>query len=402
MPAATAGPATTAGPVTALPDALLRRLERSSGAFSTEAISSMATELPFFLRLDADQRASVQLVVQTGVANFVEWLRDPTATIRLTAEAFRAAPREITRRVSLRQTVEMVRTATDVFEQQLPSVATTPAELTALTEAVLRYGREIAFAAATFYASAAESRGAWDARLEALVVDGVVRGDPEESLLSRASALGWDPTAPATVLVGIPPVETGPSAVVGVRAAAARNGRDALVGVQGARLVAVLSGAVPTGRALTQVTACFAPGPVVVGPHAATLGGAHRSAVEALAGLRAVPAWPGAPRPVAAADLLPERVLDGDPYAERALVETVVRPLEESGGVLGATLDAYLEAGGAVESSARALFVHANTVRYRLRRITEVTGLDPATPRGAHVLRTARAVGRLVHARTAG
>jgi len=41
--------------------------------------------------------------------------------------------------------------------------------------------------------------GAWDARLEALVVDGVVRGEPADVLVSRSSALGWDAQRPVTV-----------------------------------------------------------------------------------------------------------------------------------------------------------------------------------------------------------
>ena len=60
-----------------------------------------------------------------------------------------------------------------------------------MREAVLRYSREIAFAAAEVYAQAAEARGAWDARLEALVVDALLRGEADDSLRSRAAALGW-------------------------------------------------------------------------------------------------------------------------------------------------------------------------------------------------------------------
>ncbi|MER2171185.1 MAG: helix-turn-helix domain-containing protein, partial [Psychrobacillus psychrodurans] len=48
--------------------------------------------------------------------------------------------------------------------------------------------------------------------------------------------------------------------------------------------------------------------------------------------------------------------------------------LAESGTVLTDTLDSYLDCGGAVETCARLLFVHPNTVRYRLKRIAEVTG----------------------------
>ena len=53
-----------------------------------------------------------------------------------------------------------------------------------------------------------------------------------------------------------------------------------------------------------------------------------------------------------------------------------------AGGELLETLDAFFAAGGVLESAARALFVHPNTVRYRLRRIGEVTGLLAARRRG--------------------
>ena len=169
----------------------------------------MEQRQPWFARLPADQRAGVRLVTQTGVANFVAWLGERGETIRLTAEAFRIAPRDLARRLSLRQTVDLVRIATEVFERQLPPLATDEAERRALVEGVLRFGREIAFAAATVYAGAAETRGAWDARLEALVVDAVVRGPhvdggADDALVSRAAALGWDPAAAVRVVVGSP------------------------------------------------------------------------------------------------------------------------------------------------------------------------------------------------------
>src|ERR1700759_191286 len=123
----------------------------------------MEQRLPWFARLPADQRANVLLIAQTGVAGFVEWVHDPATAFRLSADAFRSAPRDL------------CRVALEWFEQRLPSLATDADERAVLTEAVLRYGREIAFTAATSYAAAAEARGAWDARLEALVVGGIGR-----------------------------------------------------------------------------------------------------------------------------------------------------------------------------------------------------------------------------------
>ena len=66
-----------------------------------------------------------------------------------------------------------------------------------------------------------------------------------------------------------------------------------------------------------------------------------------------------------------------------------------SGGELLETLDAFFAAGGVLESAARTLYVHPNTVRYRLKRVAEVTGFAPLNPRDAFALRVALTIGRL-------
>jgi DNA-binding PucR family transcriptional regulator len=373
----------------------LRKLALATGGLATASVAEMELRYPWFRRLPADQRAEILLVTQTSLANFVEWLNDPQHSIKLSSGAFRTAPRDLSRWVSLRQIVELVRIATSVFEQQLPELAADDAERALLTEASLRYSREVAFAAASTYAGAAEARGAWDARLEALVVDGIMRGDGEESLLSRAAALGLEPAAPATVLVGNPPPDGAPELLSDIRGIAARTGRGVLVGVQGSRLVLVVSGSPALPDDPHWMIDAFGTGPVVVGPTVPSLAEAHRSAADALSALRAVAAWPAAPRPVPAAELLPERALAGDPEAERLLVDQVMRPLTAASGGLVETLDAYFDASGVLEACARRLFVHPNTVRYRLRRIADVCGHAPTDARGALTLRLALAVGRL-------
>ena len=61
----------------------------------------------------------------------------------------------------------------------------------------------------------------------------------------------------------------------------------------------------------------------------------------------------------------------------------------------------YLEQGYSLEATARLLFVHPNTVRYRLRRVSELTGLVPSRRPGRfHPLGRHRACGRLAHNRT--
>ena len=379
-----------------VPDTVLRRLKQYSGTLATQAVHALEERLPFFADLEASQRASVHLVVQTAVVNFVEWMRDPNSDVSYTAEAFEVVPQDLRRRIALRQSVEMVRTTMAFFEEVVPLLARTEEQLTALTAGILRYSRDLAFAAASAYADQAEARGAWDTRMEANVVDAVVRGDVGTSLQSQAAALNWDATAPATVVVGYPQPDRADLASGDVHDVATRHGRVALSDVHGTWLVAIVSGPIaPTDRFLGELMAVFADAPVVIGPTAATLAAAHYSATEAIAGMNAVTGWTGAPRPVPARELLPERALLGDRSAIAALEMEVVRPLADAGPALSETLDAYLDSGGAIEACARKLFVHPNTVRYRLRRIADFTGRDPMVPRDAYVLRVASTVGRL-------
>ena len=140
----------------------------------------------------------------------------------------------------------------------------------------------------------------------------------------------------------------------------------------------------------------FAAGPVVVGPPVEHLMDTAASTREALTGYRAVVGWPEAPRPVSAHDLLPERALTGDGHARRTLARELYDPLQAApAAACCETLVIFLDQGLSVEAAARALFVHANTVRYRLRRVHEISGYSPTDPRDAYALRLALTLGRL-------
>lgn len=380
--------------------AIAKRLSAVSGAMATATIAEMDARHSWFRRLSAEHRSWVTLVAQAGIDGFVRWFSEVEPTGTVTSEVFGSAPRELARRISLFQTVELVRTTIDVVEDQIEEVMP-KADRPFLHAAIVQYSREVAFSAAEIYARAAELRGAWDARLEALVVDAVLRGETDETVLSRASTLGWRSTAAVVVVVGPAPAREAAAALESVRHAAAIAGADMLGAVQGDRMVLVLGSAelASSDRALALVggfTHVFGPGPVVVGPAVEHLMEAATSTREALSAFRAAAGWPEAPRPVSSSDLLPERALSGDGHARRALARDLYDPLQAAGGGLLETLVTFLDSGLSVEAAARGLFVHANTVRYRLRRIHEVTGYSPTDPRDAYALRLALTLGRLL------
>lgn len=382
-------------------DATLARLRRNAGTLATACVQMMEERLPWYRALPPEDRSWVGLVAQQGVAAFVAWYARPGPTVALTGDVFGIAPRELMRSISLQQTLEMLRTVVDAVEVEALALAA-PGGEAALRDSMLRFSREVAFAAAEVYARAAEMRGAWDARLEALVVDALVRGEADDALRSRAAALGWGDTDQVTVLVGGTPHGLVENVVDDVRRAAATRSSEALVGVQGDRLVVVLGHSGDPGEVIRRVADRFGPGPVVHGPSVQGLTEAARSARAALAGVVAARAWRDAPRPVAADDLLPERLLSGDATARRALVDRAYLRLAESEVPLLETTGAYLDNGRSLEAAARALFVHPNTVRYRLKRVADLTGWDPVDPREGFVLQVAIMAGRLSQPRPRG
>jgi hypothetical protein len=305
---------------------------------------------------------------------------------------FGAAPRELARVISLEQTVDLVRTTVSVVEGAISQLAT-DADQPQLQLAVLRYSREIAFSAAEVYARAAEARGAWDARLEALIVDALLRDEVDESVLGRVATLGWSAQESMVVLAGAAPVGDPENALDVLRRVADHHGFDLLTGIHGTTMLAVV-GRGEAAKAARLLAPHFGPGPVVLSDPVTSLGQVPRAAQSTLSGLRAAWGWADAPRPVAAHDLLPERALLGDAGAIAALVSGVHRALLADVALYD-TATTFLERTPSLEATARALLIHPNTVRYRLRRIADITGFSPTDARGAFTLRVGLTVGRL-------
>ncbi|MDA4893262.1 MULTISPECIES: PucR family transcriptional regulator [Microbacterium] len=377
-------------------------LRRISGDLATATLQRLEESLPWYAEMPPARRSAVGLVAQAGITSFIQWYDDPTSTPWIAADIFAAAPRELLRSVSLQQTLQLIRVTVEVTEERVAGKGEH------LREAILLYSRDVAFAAADVYARAAEARGLWDARLEALVVDSILTGEADEELPSRIAALGWHGHGEVCVIVGTTPPQFD---VDQVRRTARKLSVDVLIGVQGSRLVLVIGRARSASKAEDEGDAeeeqlsfseiarrlepSFGPGYVVVGPAVAALVDAGQSARAALAGFAVAKAWRGAPRPVEADDLLPERTIAGDPLAKQTLIERIYRPLQAHSTDLITTLWSYLDNGRSLEATARELFVHPNTVRYRLKRVSEVIGWDATGPREALILQTALVLGSI-------
>jgi len=91
-------------------------------------------------------------------------------------------------------------------------------------------------------------------------------------------------------------------------------------------------------------------------------------------------------------DLLPERLLerlarstDLEPFGR--LVEPVAARDREKGSDLVRTLRVYFAVGANASAAADQLFLHRNSMLYRLSRVEELTGLDLKDPRAGLALR---------------
>ncbi len=382
-------------------------LRSRSGELASATLKRLEDTLPWYGDMPPGRRSAVGLVAQAGITSFIHWYDDPDSTPWIAADVFGAAPRELLRSVSLQQTLQLIRVTVEVVEDRVRDRHRT------VRDAILLYSREIAFAAADVYARAAEARGLWDARLEALVVDSILSGEYDDELPSRIAALGWHGHGEVSVLVGTAPAVLD---VDQLRRTARHLEADVLIGVQGSRLVLVIGRASPAVvdpeaaapeappvsflEIATQLEPGFGAGHLVLGHEVPSLVEASRSARAALAGFAVARSWRNAPRPTLADDLLPERALAGDPLARSTLINRIYKPLQAHSTELLATLWSYLDTGRSLEATARELFVHPNTVRYRLKRVSDVIGWDATGAREALILQAALIIGSIAEAGT--
>ena len=206
-------------------------LNSIAGELATATLIRLDETLPWYRNMPPVRRAAIGGVAQTGITSFISWYKDPKAQPWVAADVFGSAPRELLRSISLQETLQVIQVVVEMVEE------TVLKEHPDLHTAVLKYSRDLAFSAADVYARAAEARGLWDARLEALVVDSIISGETSQEISSRVAALGWQADGAVAVLLGSTPSSEDPD---GVRKTARKLSADVLVGIQGRRQVVVV------------------------------------------------------------------------------------------------------------------------------------------------------------------
>lgn len=382
-----------------------------------EAKARLNDDLDWYQRLPGTDKELLNLIVQTAVVDFVSWFseyrqahRDENMEARLrepdvspsTDHLFFVAPFEFTQSISLRQTLDTVRLVVDSLEDNIDEFAEPDEHEDALV-AMLYYSREVAFSAANIYAQAAEARGAWDARLEALIIEDLIDGTDDPNLTTRLRAADWDMNAPMFAIVGGIDTTGNITSVIAqdrIRAAVHDGGAHCMMSMRDEALVVLVALGDGDGHGIADMVMALSPlfsdDSLCVGPLRSGVDGAAATLHAALNARRTACALPDVPRPLSASDVLPERALAGDADARAELYDDVYLTLRAADETLFATVRDYLLGGCALEATARRLNVHPNTVRYRLNKAVDATGWDPTNPRDAYVLLTAIKIGLIV------
>lgn len=227
-------------------------------------------------------------------------------------------------------------------------------------------------------------------RIRRDLVDELLTGTDEESALTRATALGYDLQRPHRVLV----VEgkgrsTGTDVLFqAVRHAARDEPAGSLLVARGTQVVLLADTEADWERLRAGVLRELGGGRarIGVGERCEAIADFPRSYRQARLALRllAVAEWDD--RVVRFDDLGVYRLLAGieDVDEVERFVQRWIGTLLDYDGQRGTdlvrTLSHYLDRGGSYEATSAALIVHRNTLKYRLQRIRQITGLELSDP----------------------
>jgi sugar diacid utilization regulator len=241
-------------------------------------------------------------------------------------------------------------------------------------------------------------------------LDGMLGGDlTAEEVVARGESLGLDPAVPYAVAI-LSFVDQAVDKTLlrnaqhrlRTMAAELPNADRSLVVARGAEVVFVF----PAEETPEMIAAQLGPfveraGGVVGTELCAGLGRARETLTELAASYREASIAMAASRggsssPLAVyGEVLIEELILRERAVARRLAHTILQPLEQHPD-LRATLVEYMQHGPSLPAVAKRLYLHPNTVAYRLARVRDLTGRDPKSPAGVAELFLALRASQLV------
>ena len=394
---------------------LYQRVERTVPRLARKMIETFVAEIPLYGLLPREQlEGEILSITEENLRLFFRTLRsgDPLTSAELGDVRLSAA-----RRAEERVPLDAVLTAYHVGARMGWGALVEGAEpdetdaVIAAGARVLSYAQQVTAEVAAAYLEEQQTIYGEERDARRALASALLAGEPAESLAAR---LGVS-IAPAYVVVALR-IDAHPDEAdrgVGGAIAARRKVRRAQraleewVGEPVVGLLDPVGGAVllPTTPEETQqsverlpalaATLAEAAGTGVTAGGAVALGTEDiaRATAQAQDVVRLARVLERPPGGYLLRDVLLEYQLTrpSDAQVELALL---LEPLDRNPD-LPLTLEVYLDHDLDRRSTAAALHVHPNTLDYRLRRIVELTGLDPSTTRGLQLLGAALAARRL-------
>ncbi|MFJ1533932.1 PucR family transcriptional regulator [Streptomyces mirabilis] len=352
-------------------------------------VSAVHEQVPVYAALDDSRLPEVRAIAAWGLERLLHlWVTDgalePSDLRRLRGiAAARAADGRPVQAV-LRAYRVAATVLTDEIAARAPRLAA--ADAFALTRMLLTALDTLSEEMTTAYAATDEDLAADRDRALRLLLDDLIAGRHASvgALSDRSARLGVQLPDPYCLLVAEPMGAERPDmaldAATGLLEALAVPGDEMVSSatVRGSRAVLLLPGAA-AARAGAVLGARSWRGCAITGESLDRVAVAHRLAADALDTAPAHAHRPG--RVLTDADAHVLALLGGHPAAAPDQVaRLVLGPLTDPGQRhLMEALTAYIDAGSA-SAAARVLHLHAQSLRYRLRRIHALTSRDPRDP----------------------
>lgn len=395
---------------------LFERVERNVPRLARRMVTAFVAEIPIYSQLPREQlEGEIRSITEANLRLFFGVLRtgEPMPAAQL-AEVRLSAARRAEERVPLDAVLTAYHVGARIgwlalVEEHQPDETDV---LLAAGVRVLAYTQQVTAAVAAAYLEEQQTIFGEERDAARLFASALLSGEPADAHAARLGVA----IAPAYVVVALriaPHPDESDDKDVGGAIAARRKVRrvqaalDELTGEPAITLLDPTGGSVllPTSveaapalaERLTDLALVLeraAGAPVVVGGAVGCgVGDVPRAAAQAHDILRLTRMLDKPPGAYLLRDVLLEYQLTRPSDAQTVLA-SLIEPLDRNPDLLR-TLEAYLDADLDRRTTAAALHVHPNTFDYRLRRIIELTGLDPATTHGLQLLGAALAARRL-------